>query len=270
MNGPLADSGPVRLHYEHCGSGPPVIILHGLFGSVRNWRSVARRLSESFSVYVVDMRNHGKSPRAAAMGYDVLAADVAFLIRNLGLGDATIIGHSMGGKAAMTLALHHPQLLAKLVVVDIAPSSYGDRYQDLIGELLDLDLSSIGDRRAADRCLKTAIPDDGMRLFLLQSLVFEGGRAQRWELNLPVLRDAIPEIVGDELAGLELTFDGAAYFIRGGMSERVAAGDLPTIRRLFPHARIKTIDGAGHWPHIDKPKAFLAVLTEILRHAGRG
>jgi pimeloyl-ACP methyl ester carboxylesterase len=246
-------------HFGDPSDLPPTLIAHGLFGSARNWNVIAKRMSETRQVISVDMRNHGQSPWATSHEYADLAADLAEVIGTLG-GQADIVGHSMGGKASMALALLHPEQVRRLVVADIAPVPYGHTQVQLIHAMRALDLSKIETRRDADEALQTTVPEDGVRAFLLQSLDVKG---RAWRLNLDVLETFMPKIIGwPEIAG---QFDGPTLFLSGAASDYVRPEHRDPIRALFPAARFAKIPGAGHWLHADKPREFEATVAAYLK-----
>ena len=253
----------VDLKVESVGDGPPVVVLHGLFGAGRNWITVARALASRYRFHLVDLRNHGGSPHTQTMTYSDMVADVRRLLTRLGLDDFTLVGHSMGGKAAMTLALTEPRGLRRLVSVDIAPVSYADGFINIIAALRALDLQTIQRRADADRALASAIPETAVRLFILQNLLFEQGQP-RWRLNLDILKRAMPTILGPLPAAPDAHYAGPAWFIRGALSDRVVSEHLPLIAHWFPHYHLETIDGGGHWPHAEAPAAFLAAFSRAL------
>ncbi len=253
----------LALHYELVGSGPPVVVLHGLFGAGRNWLTVARRLSGDYAFYLLDLRNHGQSPHHPSMTYLDMAADVTAVIEALQLDDVILVGHSMGGKAAMTLALNDARGIARLINIDIAPVSYPDRFVEMITAMLALDLNAVRRRADADRELTAAIPEQAVRQFVLQNLMFVGGQA-RWRANLPALRDQMAHI----LAPLPVAADARAtldtWFIRGELSDRIGPRQLPDIERLFANYHLETVAGGGHWPHAEAPAAFMAIFERAL------
>ena len=233
----------------------PLLIAHGLFGSARNWGVVAKRLSATRHVTAVDMRNHGASDWSDAHGYPDMAADLADIID----GRTDVLGHSMGGKAAMTLALTRPDLLSKLVVADIAPVTYTHTQQSMIDAMRAVELDQVNSRRDADAQLAERIDDSGVRAFLLQSLDV---KARRWRLNLDVLEREMPRIIGfPELGGM---FEGPTLFLAGTESTYVSTAHRNHIKALFPNARFARIPGAGHWLHADNPRAFEAAVTAFL------
>ena len=240
---------------------PPILIAHGLFGSARNWGVIARRLSETRRVVTVDMRNHGDSPWRDRHGYPDLAADLAEVIAAHG-GVADVVGHSMGGKAAMALALGTPRAVRRLVVADIAPVAYTHTQQPLIEAMRAVDLAAVETRRDADDQLRAAVPEAGVRAFLLQSLDVPG---RRWRLNLAALSAEMPAIIGwPDPPG---TFDGPVLILSGAASDYVQPAHRPEIKRLFPNARFAKIPGAGHWLHAEKPREFEAALAAFLSPA---
>lgn len=256
-------SASLALAHEVQGSGPPLVILHGLFGSARNWQGVAHELAGRYRVVRVDLRNHGHSPHAARMDYAALAADVATLLAALALTEVTLLGHSMGGKTAMTLALTEPARVARLVVVDIAPVAYADQHTPIIDALLALPLGAIRRRQEADTLLQAAIPDVAVRLFVLQNLVLEATGA-RWRLNLPALKTGLAALSGGLPVAATARFVGASCFIRGEHSTRVLPAHAGLIRAHFPHSSVHTVAAAGHWPHTQAPREFTRVLTDCL------
>jgi esterase len=232
---------------------PTLVIAHGLYGSGRNWGVIARRLADRRDVVAVDMRNHGESPRFPTQGYPEMAADLAEVIENLGPQPVDLLGHSMGGKTAMQLALTRPELIRRLVVADIAPVAYSHDQTRNARAMSDLDLSRITTRAEADTALANSIDDPALRAFFLQSLDLRQ-RPPRWKLNLAVLEAEMPKIVG--WPGTEGRFDHPALFLTGAESHYVRPEHRETIRALFPKARFAKIPGAGHWLHAEKPREF--------------
>ncbi|MBK8958346.1 MAG: alpha/beta fold hydrolase [Proteobacteria bacterium] len=253
----------VDLKIEVVGDGPPVVVLHGLFGAGRNWITVARALAGQYRFHLVDLRNHGGSPHTDTMTYTDMVEDVARLVERLGLDAYTLVGHSMGGKAAMTLALGTPRGLRRLVNVDIAPVTYPDRFVDVITALQALDLETVARRADADRALQAAIPETAVRLFILQNLLFEQGRAH-WRLNLATLKRDMPHILGPLPVADDAHYDGPTWFIRGELSDRITDAHLPRIARWFPNYHLETVLGGGHWPHSEAPAAFMAAFARAL------
>lgn len=255
-----------ELHYATAGSGAPLLILHGLFGSSKNWHSYMRRFGEHFEVFCVDLRNHGQSFHSGEMNYPAMAEDVARLAGRLGLSDCRILGHSMGGKVAMTLARLHPGLMERMIVADIAPVAYPHRYDDLIDPILGLDLAGFKSRTEVDRALKPRIEEDTLRAFLLHNLAREDD-AWRWRVNWSAIRDSIDVLTGFDSLPADWRSDLPAQFIRGADSDYVGEAEIAEIQRHFTNVRIDTIDGAGHWLHADKPAEFVRLTLDFLQPA---
>ncbi len=243
-----------RVHYEARGAKtlPTLVIVHGLFGSARNWGAIARNLAEGREVVTLDQRNHGLSPWAPTQSYPDMGADIAEGIEALG-GPVDLLGHSMGGKAAMQCALTRPELVARLVVADIAPVAYAHDQSQYIAAMRGLDLAGLSTRGEADRRLALAEPDPSLRAFFLQSLDLKA-QPPRWRLNLDVLEAEMGKIIG--WPGTEGRFEGPALFLSGAESHYVRPEHRDTIRALFPKARFAKLPGAGHWLHADKPREF--------------
>lgn len=242
------------------GDRPPLIVAHGLYGSARNWGLVSRRLSEHREVVGVDMRNHGDSPHDDDHSYAALAADLGEIIEDRG-GPADVLGHSMGGKAAMVLALTAPEHVGRLIVVDIAPVAYVERQQVYLDAMRATDLSGITRRGEADGRLAEHVDDKALRGFLLQNLEI-GSDGATWRLNLAALDAYMDEISG--FPDLSQTYEGPALFLEGGESDYLDDAHWPATVARFPNAERRTIAGAGHWPHAEKPDAVVAAIEDFL------
>lgn len=243
-------------------SGLPVILVHGLFGQGRNLGAQARRLATMRPVVTVDLRNHGDSPQNDRADYPALADDLADLIADLG-GRVDLAGHSMGGKAAMVLALTRPDLLRRLVVMDIAPVAYPHDQTAYIDAMEALDLPALTRRSQADAALSAHVADPGIRAFLLQSLDLKSV-PPRWKLNLPVLRAAMPQLVGWPDGLQAASFAGPVMAMRGALSDYVTDDGLAALRGHFPDLRVVTLKDAGHWLHADAPGAVAETLASFL------
>jgi pimeloyl-ACP methyl ester carboxylesterase len=239
---------------------PPLLIVHGLFGSARNWGAIARRMASDREVVTVDMRNHGESPWFPTHSYADMAADLTEVIDAIG-GRADVVGHSMGGKAAMQLALTRGEKVSRLVVADIAPVGYGHSQNHLIAAMRGLDLAGLDTRSEADRRLAATVEDPGVRAFLLQSLDLKAD-PPHWRLNLDVLEAEMAGIVG--WPGTAGRFDGPVLFLAGAASDYVRPEHRAEIKRLFPQAKQAKIPGADHWLHADRPREFEAALRAFL------
>ncbi len=249
---------------HHPASGPvtaqPLLIAHGLFGSARNWGVIARRLADTRDVIAVDMRNHGNSPHSPAHSYPDLAADLAEVITHIG-APVDLLGHSMGGKAAMQLALTNGALLRRLIVADIAPVAYSHDQSRHIDAMQAIDLASISTRAQADALLAPLVTDPALRAFFMQSLDLRSSPAT-WKLNLSALRDQMDLIIGwPETAG---RFDGPTLFLTGANSHYVQPEARPKIQTLFPKARFAKLADAGHWLHAEKPREFEQTVRAFL------
>ena len=248
---------------EAAADRPSLFIVHGLYGSGRNWGVIAKRLSDNRHVVTVDMRNHGSSPHHDTHSYPEMAQDLAEVITHLG-GPVDICGHSMGGKAVMMLALTRPELLRRVIVADIAPVTYGHTQQMFIDAMRGVDLTQIERRSDAEAQLATAGVERALQSFFTQSLDVPG---KRWRLNLDALEAEMPKIIGwpDDVSG---QFAGPTLFLSGGASDYVQPEHREAIKALFPQARFAKIPGAGHWLHAEKPREFEATLRIFLNAEG--
>ena len=254
----------IPLAVTELGHGPPVLILHGLLGRSRNWLSVGRALEGRHAVRLADLRNHGASPWSDEMSYPAMAADVAALVERAGAyGPVTLVGHSMGGKVAMALALTRPELVTKLVVVDIAPVRYAQGYESFVRAMMAVDLSPSRRRADVDAALAAAVPEPAMRAFLLQNLATRNGTLA-WQPNLAVLLRAMPEISTFPASLAGASFGGVVTCLRGARSDYVDAVGEAALRRHFPSVVIATVPDAGHWPHAEQPAAFQERLERAL------
>jgi len=250
------------LHSESIGIGPDVIFLHGLFGAGDNWRSVAKQLSEQFKVHMLDLPNHGRSDWHDNPTLQTLAAAVNEWIADQGITNYRLLGHSLGGKIAMQMALNKPQgTIEQLIVVDIAPRAYPPHHQDIFFALKRANFDNLKDRKAVDEDIKDKVTDVGIRQFLLKSLYKKDGKLA-WRFNVKILEEKYDAIA---LAPTStLIFSGPALFIKGMNSQYIQAEDQSTINNLFPNAKAKLIEGAGHWPHAEKPIVFTKILKDFL------
>lgn len=245
------------LHYVEVGAdhgGAPLILGHGLYGSARNWGSIAKRLGQRRHVITFDQRNHGQSPWFDSHRYSDMAEDLSQLIAAKG-GVADVMGHSMGGKAAMILALNAPERVRRLMVADIAPVTYTHDQSQHIRTMKSLTPEELGDRQAARGALKAKTQDHALAAFFAQSIDFE---RQEWRLNLEVLEEFMPDILG--FPTIESKFEKPALFLSGANSDYVKAEYRSTIKALFPRAHFAKLSGAGHWLHAEKPKEFIATV----------
>ena len=229
---------------------PPVMIVHGLYGSGRNWGVIAKRLSDQFYVITVDLRNHGDSPWLDTHNYHVMADDLVEVINSLNI-KPNIIGHSMGGKAAMVLALKRPNLVRNLIIADIAPVKYEHDQSQFIEAMQKVDLSKVEKRSDATLALSKFVEDKSLQNFFTQSLDI---KAKRWKLNLKVLRSEMSEILS--FPKIESEFSGHSLFLKGEKSDYIKSEHRKLIKSLFTKARFATFKEAGHWLHAEKPREF--------------
>ncbi|MEK9723207.1 MAG: alpha/beta fold hydrolase [Rhodospirillaceae bacterium] len=254
------------LHFDETGDGPPVLVLHGLFGMGRNWAGIARDLAGvGRRVLTVDLRNHGDSPWADAMDYAVMADDVARLIDAQARGRADVIGHSMGGKTAMALACQSPDRIARLCVVDIAPVPYDHDFEPHLEAMANLDTASLARRAEAEAALLDAVGDVHLAQFLSRNLKPAAhGAGFEWRINVAGIAANIDNLLDFPVYEADQAFDGPALFLSGGLSDYVQAYHQAEIERLFPNAETAIVDGAGHWVHADKPAEVTAALAGFL------
>jgi esterase len=249
------------LHAVERGAGAPLVLLHGLFGRATNFGTVQRSLAEKFRVIALDLRNHGSSPHEAAMDYPTMAADVVETLRDRAALPCALVGHSMGGKVAMTMAQQMPDAVSRLVVVDIAPVPYAHGNRAYAEAMAAIPLHPGLTRAEADAALAEAVPDSVIRAFLLQNLRFDA--APEWRIGLSEIAVALPDIEGwTRPAGNP--YPGPTLFIAGARSDYILPAYRPGIRDLFPTARFVTLKNAGHWVHADNPSGFVGVLEAFL------
>jgi len=252
----------MNLHFKASGHGRALVLLHGLFGSSDNWHYIALKLAEKFRVFALDQRNHGQSPHHAEMNYPLMAADVEKFFTVCGLESAAVIGHSMGGKTAMQLALQFPQRVDKLVVADMAPRGYAPAHDNIFAALLALNLPSFQTRQQIEDALAPEIPNLVLRRFLLKNLGRDSAGTFIWKINLDGLAGNYLRL-GEPLV-VSSPFAKPALFIRGGKSKYIKAEDEPLIYELFPRAQIQTMAESSHWVHADQPEEFLRLLRGFL------
>lgn len=251
---------------EYGTDGPPLLILHGLFGSARNWAGIAKQFAQSHRVFALDLRNHGSSEQTSSMGYAEMAADVAEFIHANGISRPVIMGHSMGGKVAMQLALEDPDVLKGLIVVDIAPVPYGHDMLDYIAAMQMLDISGSRRRQELEDELRDEVEDPGVTSFLMTNLERANGGFQ-WRVNLTAISASMSGISGFDPPA-DATYDGPTLFIAGETSAYIRDTHRDVISGMFPKARTVTIKDAGHWIHADQPEAFLKTVGVFLDSVG--
>ena len=248
----------MKLFSRVLGRGEPILVLHGLFGSSDNWLTQAKLLSNDYKVYSLDLRNHGQSPHSDEFDYVAMAKDLAEFVDANELHDPVIIGHSMGGKAAMNFALAHPEKLSKLIVVDIAPKAYNLEHYTIAEGLKAIPVDKVTSRSDADEILAQHVPEPDVRQFLLKNLQRKSEGGFSWKINLPVITDKLANI------GLDLQFPGRfekpTLFVRGLKSNYIRDSDWDRIIEVFPNAELESLD-TGHWVQAEKPEEFSELVT---------
>ncbi|MBI2281528.1 MAG: alpha/beta fold hydrolase [Bacteroidetes bacterium] len=252
----------MQLNFKKIGEGTPLIILHGLFGSLDNWMTIAKELGKDFEVYILDARNHGQSPHDDVFNYQVMVEDLKEFIEEHRMINPIILGHSMGGKTAMQFAVDYPHLISKLIVVDIAPKAYPIHHDLIINSLKSLNFNEIKTRKEAEDKLAQYIFDLSTRQFLLKNLYWVAQDQLAFRFNLGAISKNIDEV------GAEIEFTSPFYqhtlFIRGDHSNYILDSDFEQIFTIFPNAQIKTIENSGHWVHAEQPFTFLSLVKAFL------
>ncbi len=251
------------LNYQQLGQGPDVVLIHGLFGSLENLNVIAKALAENYTVTNVDLRNHGRSFHSETMNYEVMADDIYNLLKNLNISNAHIIGHSMGGKAAMQLALKYNDVVNKLVVLDISPVANKPRHSAIFAGLNEVAESNVADRKEADQLLAKHIDEMGVRQFLLKSFAKNDQGQYQWRFNLDALNQQYENILSQLDENDSCLCD--TLFVKGNDSDYILAEHRPMIMHLFPNAKAKVIHGAGHWLHAQKPLAVNKAISDFLQ-----
>jgi pimeloyl-ACP methyl ester carboxylesterase len=251
------------LNYKVFGSGPPVVILHGLFGMLDNLQVLARRFEQSgYMVYLIDQRDHGRSPHTHEFDYHVLGADLHDFLESQWLHQIVLIGHSMGGKTAMQYAADYNTDIRRLIVVDIAPKRYPGGHELVFDALNAVNLSTLQSRQEAENILRAYLHDEGTVQFLMKNLSRNKEGGFEWKMNLPLLQKSYPNIIGE--VEIQHPVDIDTLFIRGEKSNYITDEDIREIPRLFPHAVFETIPGAGHWVHVDAPDALFRSILRFI------
>lgn len=248
--------------------GEPLLVLHGLFGNHSNWGVHCKKFAETYAVYGVDLRNHGDSPHADELNYQVMAEDIRELLQQLAIPHCYMIGHSMGGKVAMQLALSRPDLIRKLVVVDIAPVLYenkADGHAKILQGMAAMKLAEISSRKEAEIQLREFVEDEATRKFILTNLVRDESTGYRWRLNLESIRKNYDKL-RDKLVGDE-PYTQPVLFVKGALSNYIHLKHEKEILRLFPAARVKIVMEAGHWVHSERPLVFQKIALDFLQRA---
>lgn len=254
----------MQLYYKEIGLGEPIIILHGLFGSSDNWLTFSKKLSENgFKVILVDLRNHGRSPHDGIHNYDAMAGDLKELIDNLNLSQPTVLGHSMGGKAAMKFAVKFPDSISNLIVVDIGPKYYKPHHHKYLAALNAVPIHTLNSRAEAETAIAPLIEDFAERQFLMKNLSRKEDGGFEWKMNLKVLEDQIDNI--GEGMDANHKFRKPTLFVKGGKSNYIKEDDTIMMKWIFPHSKLIEIQNAGHWVHAEQPDELLESVVEFLK-----
>jgi len=254
----------IELNYKSFGQGDAIIILHGLFGTLDNWQTIAKQLSKEYYVFLIDQRNHGRSPHVEGFDYQLLADDLYQFMEQNWIHQAHIIGHSMGGKTAMQFALEYEDMVNSLIVVDIAPKTYQGGHELILQALRNFPLSNIGSRKEAEAfLLKEGIVDLGVRQFLLKNLTRSKSGSYQWKMNFTEIDKNYQNILANIKSDGQS--DSDSLFIRGSKSNYIQDNDLPQIQKYFPNAQLSSVEDAGHWVHAEKPIELLNLVTNFLQ-----
>jgi pimeloyl-ACP methyl ester carboxylesterase len=253
----------MQLNYLNYGTGYPLIILHGLFGSLDNWHTLSKKFAETYQVFSLDQRNHGRSPHTDEFNYQILAQDLYDFMQQQNLTNAYILGHSMGGKTAMQFAFTYPEKVRKLIVADIAPKSYPPGHLQLIETLCTIDLKSFSHRKEIDNSLAEKVPDFAVRQFILKNIYLNDEGIFSWKMNLNGIKKNYPEL--NKAITTDKPFSKETLFVRGEKSPYIQNSDLELINSLFTNAKLITIPKAGHWVHAEAPTEFYEILVNFLR-----
>jgi pimeloyl-ACP methyl ester carboxylesterase len=254
----------MKLFFNRIGEGRPLVILHGLFGLGDNWATLARRLAEEgFACYLVDQRNHGRSPHSPDFSYELMADDLHGFLADNGLSDPVLLGHSMGGKTVIRFVQEHPGTAQKLIVVDIAPRYYPPHHQAVLAALQAVDFEQVRSRRQAEEILRNALHEEATVQFLLKNLYWKSDDRLDWRFNLEVLSRSIERVGAAMPEGAAIS--APTLFVRGERSGYISAADEAEIRRRFSRVEVVTVPQAGHWVHAENPTGFLEAVLPFLR-----
>jgi esterase len=252
----------MQLNYQSYGEGHPLIILHGLFGSLTNWQTMSRELGQFYQVFAVDQRNHGDSPHSDSFNYQVMADDLKTFMQAHDLSSAYLLGHSMGGKTVMQFAMTYPEKVDKLIVADMAPKEYAPEHDEIFEALHSLDLNMFSSRKEIDAALAQKIGNRVVRQFLLTNVTRDDSGAFKWKMNLDAIYKNYDQV--NKRLETNRTFEKPTLFIRGERSDYIQEEDTAIIKQLFPHSKIVTVAGAGHWVHVEAPEEFSRLVIDFL------
>ena len=261
----------MKLFFRKYGEGPPLIIIHGLYGSSDNWVSMGRQLAENFEVFLIDQRNHGQSPHSPDHNYQVLKEDLLEFMDSQSIEKAIILGHSMGGKTAMFFAVDYPERVSRLIIADISPRSYKSTkssqllsHSDIIRAMFNVDFYGITSRDEIDEILSKSIPDERIRQFLLKNVKREKDNTYSWSINIRAIKHELENIM-DGLSEDQTEVTGfPVLFLKGENSEYIQDADRKLIYQIFPFADIETVPNAGHWLHAEQPEIFIQKVIDFI------
>jgi|TARA_B100001094_G_C18191674_1_gene807730 pimeloyl-ACP methyl ester carboxylesterase len=252
----------MNLHFTKLGNGEPILIVHGLFGSSDNWRTLGKKFSENNTVYLIDLRNHGRSAHSDEMNYEIMAEDLMNLIIKENIILPTLLGHSMGGKAALMFVKKFPDIIGKLIVADIGIKSYPMHHELILEGLNSIDLNKINSRSEAQKKIAVHIEEVGVQQFLLKNLYWIEKGQLAWRMNLNIIEKNIQEIL--KRINLEKNYT-KTLFLRGGLSNYILLEDFEEIQSKFPNGKIKTIENVGHWLHAENPLEFYRLVMNFIK-----
>lgn len=256
----------VQLNYKSIGEGHPIVILHGLFGSLDNWQTLARKISEfGYRVITVDLRNHGRSPHVPEMSHEAMAKDVQFFLEEHRLQNCTLIGHSMGGKTVMQLALTNPDLIQKLIVVDIAPKPYKPHHNTYFEAMLELPVSELTSRSDIQKQLAQKIKNQAVLLFIAKNLERRKEGGFQWKFNLRALFENYTALISGLNLSIGQSFEKETLFIGGQLSDYISKADEKEIKEIFPNAEVEMIPNAGHWVHAEQAELFMKAVLNFVK-----
>lgn len=261
----------MELFFRKYGEGPPLIIIHGLYGSSDNWVSIGKQLAENFEVYLIDQRNHGRSPHSPDHNYQLLKEDLREFMDSQSIEKAIIIGHSMGGKTAMFFAVDYPERVSRLIVADISPRSYKTTnssqllsHEDIIRAMFNLDFYGIESRDEIDEILSKSIPEERIRQFLLKNVKRSKDNSYSWSINIRAIKNELENIMDGLPKDQQEVIGFPVLFLKGEKSEYIQDEDRKMIQKIFPVADIENIPNAGHWLHAEQPEIFLEKITDFI------
>lgn len=242
----------IHLNYKKFGQGSPIVILHGIFGMLDNWKTFGRKLSDEFEVFLIDQRDHGRSPHTKDFNYPILADDIKDFLVFHGIGKCNFIGHSMGGKVMMEFARKYPECIDQLVVVDMGVKQYHGGHEKIIEALRSLPLNEINSRKEAEELLSLKINDKGVVLFLMKNLSRNPEGGYSWKLNIELIANSYSDLMQYDLSDADIP-EVDVRFIKGGNSRYILTEDMDGIKQVFPKATFSVIENAGHWVHAEQP-----------------